>query len=420
MKISEREKYLLGILLAVLVVVGYYQFVYTKQVEKIDGLKTQRAASQSKYNEVMATINSLDSKKEQVKILNAKISDKSKNLYPELIQEKLILEIDDLIKGSNLKANVNFSNLQVQGVESNKSTYQPLPSSSLQSLADQYNNKASQSTTVTNNQQSGNSNQAAQQNNNGQTKDSSGGNTAQQMKVTLSFKGTYSNLATFIKNVEARNKRIVLSNLSMTQSSDKNISGSLTMEFYAVPKIGDEDSDYSKWILNNKYGKDSPFGGQISTLSTTIEDSAKQKEEKNDFSMIAKPINSDLPTLTIGKDSDQSRTSYLYADNSNVEKLEVVFTKDKDGNYYYKYKTSKNSYPLQYSSKGIGFKPTSDDIRFNIFSTLRQGTSDKAGVDLKVINNTDKVVSIIVNGDDGTDPRVKITGEGTAVNVTQR
>ncbi|GKU26425.1 hypothetical protein CFOLD11_32520 [Clostridium folliculivorans] len=422
MKISEREKYLLGILLAVLVVVGYYEFVYTKQIKKIDGLKTQKIGVESKYNEIMSTINTMDSKKENLKILNAKIEDKSKNIYPELIQEKLILEIDELLKSSNLKGNINFSKLQVQGIESNKSSYQPLPNSSLQSLADQYNNENSKNNSASSSNQASSSGQISQQTgNDGQTKDVSAGNTAQQIKVTLSFKGTYSNLSSFIKNVEVRDKRIVLSNLSMAQSNQKEISGSLTMEFYAVPKIGDEDSNYSNWLLNNKYGKGSPFGdGQMSTLATTIENSAKEKEEKSDFSMIVKPINSDLPTLTIGKDKDQSRTSYLYADNPGIEKLEVTFTKDKDGNYYYKYKTSKNSYPLQYTTKGIGFTPSSNDIMFNIFSTLRQGNDDKASVELKVINNTDKVVSLIVNGDDATNPRVSITGEGTAVNITKR
>ncbi|GFZ32513.1 hypothetical protein CSC2_30390 [Clostridium zeae] len=416
MKISEREKYLLGILLAVLVVVGYYQFVYTKQVEKIAGLKTQRAAAETKYNTIMNTINSLDKKEADLKILNAKIIDKSKNIYPELIQEKLILELDDLLKGANLKGNISFSNIQVQGVEGKKSTYQPLPSSSLQGLADQYNNSTSNNNNKTNNSGT----QVTQQNNGQavQAKDG-GGNTAEQMKVTLNFRGSYQNLTTFIKNIEERIKRIVLSNLSMAQSTQTGITGTLTLEFYAVPKVGDEDSDYSKWLLTNKYGKDTPFGGGQLTLASTIEDAAKPQEVKNDFSMVSKPISSDLPTVIIGRDNDQSRTSYLYADNPGIENIEMVVTKDKNGSYYYKYKTSKNSYPLQYDSNGVEFKPNAGDIKFEIFSTPRQGVGDKSGVNMKIINNTDKVISVAISGDDGANPRIKITGEGKAVNVTK-
>ncbi|WP_160675229.1 GspMb/PilO family protein [Clostridium sp. C8-1-8] len=433
MKISDREKYLLGILLAVLVVVGYYQFIYTRQVSKINGLKTQQTAAKAKYDNIMNTINSLDNKEANLKILNAKIIDKSKDIYPELIQEKLILELDDLLKNASLKGNISFSNIQVQGIEAQKSTYQPLPASSLQSLADQYNNNgtssnskdsskvSSGSASTTNNNKtvqqasSGQANQTAQsaQNN------AAAGNTAEQMKVTLSFKGSYTNLTTFIKNIEERSKRIVLSNLSMSQSTQTGITGTLTLEFYAVPKIGDDDKEYSKWLLNNSYGKDTPFGGGQIALASTIENAAKPKEEKNDFSMVAKPINSDLPTVIIGRDNDQSRTSYLYADNAGIENVEMVVTKDKDGNYYYKYKTSKNSYPLQYDTNGIEFKPNSSDINFKIYASPRQGSTDKSGVNLKVINNTDKVVSIAINGDDGSNPRIKVTGEGKAVNVTK-
>ena len=56
MKISKKEKYLLGVLGTILVSVLYYQFIYTPQVEKLENLKAIKLEKEAKYDEIIETI----------------------------------------------------------------------------------------------------------------------------------------------------------------------------------------------------------------------------------------------------------------------------------------------------------------------------------------------------------------------------
>jgi len=69
MNISKREKYLIGILAAVLICFAYYQFIYLKQVEKVNNKKAEKNQIEARYNEVMNAIANLDSLEEELKIL---------------------------------------------------------------------------------------------------------------------------------------------------------------------------------------------------------------------------------------------------------------------------------------------------------------------------------------------------------------
>lgn len=107
----------------------------------------------------------------------------------------------------------------------------------------------------------------------------------------------------FIKTMEIYKKRIVIANIKVSQLGDNQISGAIGLEFFAVPKITDEDKDLFKWELNNIYGKQNPFDGAGGGLmSSTIEDIGKNlKQQSYDFVASARPISSELPTFILGK-----------------------------------------------------------------------------------------------------------------------
>ena len=91
MKISKKEKYLLGVLGTILVSVLYYQFIYTPQVEKLENLKAIKLEKETKYDEIIETIKTLEQRKGKIKSLNQQIIDRANPLYPEIIQENLAL-----------------------------------------------------------------------------------------------------------------------------------------------------------------------------------------------------------------------------------------------------------------------------------------------------------------------------------------
>lgn len=397
MKISNREKYLLGILVAVLIILGYYQLIYLNQTSRLDNLKTEKSEVEQKYNTIMTTVNQLNNKQETVKILTSKVVDKSKNLYPDIVQENLILEIDKLLKDSKVKANINFSDFTVKAIEIKENSKESKAENSLQPFVNQYKgvNSESNSTTQDGSQASTESTNSADVLN------------VNQVKVTLNYKASYEALTDLIKKIEEHSKKIVLSNLTINGSGTE-LSGSLVLDFYGVPKLDDEDNEYLKWTLNNEYGKSNPYNVNSTGTVTKSQDS-------NDFTLSARSFDSDLATVTLRYAKDSSLKSSVYADNEGNEDVEINLIQE-SGKYYYRYKTSRESYPNNYSDK-VEFTPAGDNINIQILSNIRVSSQDKSGVNLNIINKTDRTVNVTIKGDDAVTPRVYVKSEGASVNI---
>lgn len=416
---------MLGVLGAVLIGLGYYYLVYVKQVAKVEELNVKKVEVQQRYDTIMETIKTMDKRKGKIKVFNAGIQDKSKLYYEEIIQENIILEIDKLINDSGISGNVSFTPITVGQVEVVNVQPNIKGESSLKPIVDEYENHL--------NGESSNSDVKQQETEkvdgdeevakeevavSDSTVVAASGTTVEQLKVNMSFTSTYEELKKFLDLVDSESKKLVVSNLSLTQSKEQEISGSLTLEFYGIPKIAVADVDKLTWELNNTYGKETPFSNSAATGNTTIESLAEQKEAY-DFIMLAKPINSDLPTVMMGKSNDKENLSYVYADNKGIEAVELVLTKV-GAEYYYKYKTTNGSYPGLYNGNGQLFTPIKDDITLEIMSQSRLDDNDLSGVQLTIVNNTDKILNVVVNGDDATKPRLTIESEGTAVKVNKK
>ncbi|GAB6169133.1 hypothetical protein JCM1393_15930 [Clostridium carnis] len=412
MKASKRERYLLGFLGTILISVVYYQFIYTKQVEKLNTKKSERDQIEERYNNIMNSVKTLEARKEELKVLNANILDKSKKFYPDILQEKVILEIDKLLNDSGLKGNIAFSPIEVAAVENLTSPKINKTESSLKATVDKYNNGNIASDDE---KKEGSSTEDETSLNKGEET-----STSQQLKVAINFNGKYNDLKKFIASVEGYDKKIVMTNIAITSKSQDEISGTLNLEFYAIPKIGDSDLEYLKWTLANVYGKEILFsdGPASGAYSSMVEENTREKDI-NDFVMMLRASTSELSTLTLGKAKDESRQSYIYGDKAKVEEVEIEFKED-NGKLYYKYKTSEAFYPKDNGSTGKEFTPVSKDIVLEISSEKRVGNDDSSGIKLKLVNSTKKTVNVIVKDDDSSNPRVTILSEGNTINVTKK
>lgn len=426
MNISKREKYLIGILLTVLICFVYYQFIYTKQVGKLATKRAEKNQVEQRYNDVMDNISKLDSKEENLKILKSTVLDKSKSLYPTIMQEKIIIELDKLLNDSGLKGNIAFSPVEVASVEKMVSPEIQKAESSLKAIADEYSGDATKDET-SNIESNNENNNTSTEGNEGQVPQDSqevspeqNGATSEQLKVAINFSGSYESLKKFISSVQNYERKIVITNITISSKSQEELTGVMNLEFHAVPKLSDEDMEYLIWTLNNVYGKEILFssGAASGAYASTIEEQ-NNKEDINDFVMMLRSSLSELPTVTIGRAKDESRESYIYSDNDKVEEVETSFD-EANGKTYYKYKTAGSYYPKDNSSEGKEFTSKSDDIVLEIISEKRGGSSDNSGIKLKVVNNTSKNIEIIIKDDDTTNPRVSVTSEGNTVNVTKK
>lgn len=421
MQISKKEKNMLSIFGIILAGFIYYQFIYSNIIDVyIENKKVEKQEIEDKYNKAIEMINSMDSQKSNLKMLNAKITDEALPLYPVISQEHIILEIDDLLKKHSLEGSLEFDEIKLDTVpvfkKSDKKTHME---SSVQKIADEYNNKYGEGQKQVNNnstgkndsEQSTESIEDVQDSYSEQISERSENSEAVQkenkivyMEGKIKFYGTYSNVVKFVKAVEEHDKKIALYGIGMDINDSQWVKGEIGFGVYSIPKVNDEISEYLRWTINNKYGKAEPF--QLNQPAGT----AMQIEgTKSDFTISVKSISSELPTIMMGRTNDNLRTTYVYADGNNEQNAEIVFNQEGD-NYYFKYKTSNGSMPVQYSGIGSQFEPSGRNIVIDIASESRYKADDKSGLKLNITNNTDKLIMVNISNDDEESPRISIEG----------
>lgn len=417
MKMSKKEKYLLGILATVLISIIYYQFIYINQIEKLDVKKQQKAEIETRYNGVMESIKTLENRKENMKILNSSILEKASNFYPIILQEKIILEIDKFLTDSGLSGNIAFSPIEVTSVEMMVAPKVAKVESSMKIITDKYSDSYE---TEKNTKEQETPNVRKDEKSAEKVEAETGLATSEQLRVAINFTGSYDALKKMILSVQEYNRKVVITNIAITPKSESQVTGVMNIEFYAIPKLGDDDAEYLKWTMENVHGKDILFsaGAASGAYNSTVEEQGT-KLNINDFVMMLRPTSSELPVLTLGKAKDSSRETYLYSDNEKVEEVEIEF-KEEDEKIYYQYKTTKDFYPKNNTGVGKEFTTISKDIVMEITSEARALTNDNSTVKLKVVNNTKKNVNLIIKSDDNSNPRVSVVSEGNTVNVTKK
>ncbi len=408
MKVSKREKFLLGVLVLIIICTAYYKLVYERQYAKLQEIKQEESELNKKYNEMLSNINTITKNKSDIKILKDSIGSKSMLLYPKIYQDRIIIELNKLLNDAGIKGSLTFSEVTVSPIEAYFSEVADTKEQpSLEQVVEESNKEKTKEDVEEKLEET---KDLGEEQATKSDKGESTGNKVEQMKVSVSFNGTYKNVAKFVKLISEYERILAMPNINITASGNDEVSGTLDLEFYSIPKINPyEDSKYLKWTFDEEYGKENPFleGSQSSTLSTT-------SEEKNYAVVMAlKGVNSDLPSLTLGRENDLTRESYIYNDENKKVDVEIQVNKE-GGKYYIKYKTEKSSYPSDYSKNGIELRNVDEEnINIAIYSSKRIGIDDKVGANIKVINNAnDKKVSLTIIDDDKTSPRVQITPEG--------
>ncbi|MBU3098245.1 MULTISPECIES: hypothetical protein [Clostridium] len=419
MKVTKREQVLIGVLLIVVLCYGFYNFVFLKQNQKITELKASKDSYSQKWELAKAKIMSENERKEQYKNLNSKIFNATGMLFPSLEQEKIIVILDKMIKNSNFQADVlAFSEVSsgnnvvdttktVNNEDKSKNT-----TNELDKLVNDFNGTAKNETNITSKK----------------TNDSKiiG---AYKMEVTLKFKGVYDEFISFIGQVENYDKKIIIKSITLTGAEGSEVSGTIILDFYGVPKLNNND-DF-KWNYKKPGGSENPFFQSPTTSLINNEitpndenntvtkngGTATKDDNKSDFVLYAKPKTPDLNTVTIERGKDESKLSYIYVDNAGVEPVEFYFTQI-GTKYFYKYKTSKETYPKDFS-KPIEFVPIGKNIILDIFSQKRGQGSDLSAANIKITNDTDKKVDVDILDDDKNKPRVNIIKEKGDISVVR-
>jgi len=371
MKISEKEKLLITILSVVLIAVFYFMFIMPPVLDNIQALKEQKTMVENDIAVAQKTVEQSEAENKEYKVLNAKIRAFCQKFFPRLEQERIIVVLDQLLEQSGLKGeHINFS-------EASNLTYNhylPEKVSDIQSLQN-----------------------------------------LPFQEATVGYSGSFNALLNFLGKVNDYQQKILVKEVNLINASTKdnktNLSGSVVLEFYAIPTMLENTIEDLTWAEEEEIGVSDPFSG-ISLVEGIIE----AGQEASDFVLTVKPITADLPTVVMGIDADISAESFVFADNPGIEDVEVrLFMKD--GKYLCAYKAGKEHYPSDYA-KGveIPFVNGDQDISLKIFSKARQqNDEDQSGVNLSLYNETDKPFNVSIVNDDLERPRVKIVEQTSNV-----
>lgn len=398
MKINKREKTLLFVLALGVVGFGYYKVVWDYQYNKLKDLKSKELKVKQEYNDDVKMVNSIEPNKEEINIFNSEIQNLTSGFYSNISQPNIILELNNLMNDTNIKGTMSFSEIKTMPVmdkqegDSSSKSENDENKNQIQGIVNDYNNI----TDKKKNEDKKNKKQEEIYNLN-------------QMTVSLSVNGTYDNVMKFIKSIEENPKHINILNFNLSAQTDGNVSANMNIQLVAIPKIDASKEEFT--TADEKYGKENPFSGASVVGTGTIENELENSKVKNDFLMTVRPINSDFPTIVLGKSGDKDKKTYLNNDENSVSNIEMYISGD-NGKYYYKYKVEGKSYPTKFEGNGEEFKPNGNDINFEIFSEKRLNKDDKSGANIKIVNSSDKEVNLIINKDDEKSPRVNVTTDG--------
>ena len=420
MKLSKREMILVGVLGILVISASAFKFLLMPQLKDIERLKTEVEKYRVEVERVKIETAENSPLKKEYKLLNAKSKVISERLFPSITQEKFIYLLDDFLTKSNLRGDsLSFAETSVKKVEFEQSL-KANKNYPLRALKDRFNDVKEKPENI----------EDIKADN---AKDNS--DSTEKMTVTLNYTGKYANLVGFIGLIDSYGKKIIINNLTVengnvsnsTTTSNTNTStivlekdtvkGSITLEFYSVPKLYEGDEDYLQWEYKGGYGKSDPFT-EIKGYTSVEKSNTTYNTDINDFEMIVHPLSSDLPTIQIGRSKDKSGKTNIFADNGNFEdvQLEIIQEGDK---YYYKYRTSQESYPQNYDSDKMEFKPNGLDVNLYISSAKRNNSEDNSGVNLSLLNKSNLRLNVKISYDDDKKPRIKMIKKTGNVFITK-
>lgn len=420
MKISSKEKNLLAVVGIVALGAGYYQFVYVPQHEKVKEVEAKYNTIQADYDNKQLAISSIAKNKETILQLKSSIDDVSNFIYPEIWQEKITKELSALKSKTGLRGSLSFEKPSYMPIAAyfEAKKQEAITQKTLDDLMKDYNGVAlkdenTDETEVESSKKGEIKNKLEETKELGekQREEAKAPPTPEeqkfavkQMKVTMNFNGTHAQLVTFIKEIDKYERLVAIPDVTIAASGEGSteVTGNLSLEFYAVPKVGDEDLDYFDWDGSSVSGKENPFNDLYTSKPTGTESS------ETAVMLNLRPAASDLPSIMIGRPNDSDKKTYIEASGNKKEIVEIEFTTS-GGKYFVNYKMAGKSSPTK---GGEEFNTTGKLITMDINSAPRQNANDNVAAQVIVRNKTDKKIAVSIKGDDKENPRVKVIPEG--------
>ena len=364
MKIDEKEKLIIFILSVVAIVAFFVMFLAPSMLNNRKALQEENVNLEKRIDEVRKMNNLIM----DYKVLNMKVGAFLKGYFQDLNQEKIIIVIDDLLKTAGLE-----------------------------SMAITFNEAAAEAAAE----------EAAEEESKNQILKN-----YPYMFADIDYIGNVGGFLKYLEEVGKFNKKILVRELNMNVENNNvdALTGKIGLQFLAINGTREENTALTSLPTNG--GKSNPFSSHSVVEPIPNVDVAKLLLEQikggnSDFTLMAKPIDSSLPTVVLGLENDVKAASYVYANNPEVENVGLRLFKNEEGQYFYKYHTEERSYPFNEEGKAIPFVTGNNRIVLKIYSDLRKDAYDISGVRLSLYNETDLPLVVELRTEDAERPRLE-------------
>jgi len=233
--------------------------------------------------------------------------------------------------------------------------------------------------------------------------------------LTLTYEAKYDqwkNLIKFVNNYYSKNS---IDSVAMSYNAVTGlVSGTMTLSTYAITG---SQRPFTAPKIDSPTGTNNIFSSNVfdSNKADFIDENGEYILSDYDYFILLNSATSDVDSCIIGKKNDTSKESIISENNNGTEGV-TVRVAGSAGNYTIQYKLGNITYPATNYNNGISFTP-GNTLDLLIMSSPRVSDADKNTIKLNIVNDSDMTLNVKVCNDDTKDPRVKYEGKTGSVNI---
>lgn len=214
--------------------------------------------------------------------------------------------------------------------------------------------------------------------------------------LTLSYQTSYEHFKDLIKYINSYKYKCSIGTISMSYNSDTDtVSGGITVNQYAITG---SDREFDNTVINDVLsGTDNIFDSAIFEPGSTLEiENGSYILSDYDYYMTLQSSSSDMDSVIIGAKNDVVGESIISSNANKAQDASIHAYTDDEGVYYIEYSIGDKTYPAKVFIPG-------EKLTMLVISSDRIAEDDLAGADVTIINDTEMTFAIkIVNEDNGS------------------
>lgn len=221
----------------------------------------------------------------------------------------------------------------------------------------------------------------------------------------VSFEGSYEDTKEMIKFILENEYKCLLESFSVSYSAEEDkITGSFSVSQFSIEGA---DRVFGGANINNEsFGTENIFSS--GTFNPSGDDITNGENIRNDHDiyMVLSSAESEVGAFELGLQNDSTGATKIKATDNKVQDVTIRIT-GSNGQYKISYKVGNKTYPTTNYAAGKDFTP-GNMLSMLVVATEKDGSNDKSGANLTIVNETDMTLYIKVSNDDSTNPRFAI------------